>query len=101
MKLKILGKRLLVMELPTNTATQSGIHLPEYTHHDRPKLFRVLQLGSKPVEPKVGDRVICHSHTDGPKPLGDGRMIITEEQILAILPAPQQIHERGNQHHNQ
>lgn len=84
--MKILGKRLLVQDItPRQTGT---IHIPETVidhYRDRPRLFRVLAVGTKPVEARVGERVLCHSHTANPYPLEDGRMIIGEDQIIAIL----------------
>jgi len=86
-KWKLLGKRLLVQEILRPTF-EGGIHLPDYRMHDRPREFRVIAIGTKPVDARPGDRVICHSHFTGPQELGNNLYIITEEEVLAILPAP-------------
>ena len=59
------------------------------------KVYRVLAVGPGrltrkgvrvPVECEPGDRVICHSYTSGAVPLEGGRHLITDDQILAVLP---------------
>jgi co-chaperonin GroES (HSP10) len=60
-----------------------------------PKLYTVLAVGPGrrtkrglvvplPIQP--GDRVLCHSYTEGPVDLADDTKIITGEQVLAIFP---------------
>lgn len=77
-----------------------SILLPESlkaAHFDTYRLYRVLQVGPGritrkgvriPIECQPGDRVICHSHTTGPIKMEDGTMLITDDQILAVLPKP-------------
>ena len=58
-------------------------------------MFRVLAVGQGrrnkkgiliPVECSVGDRVMCHSYFTGPMKLDDGSYIITDSEIIAVLP---------------
>jgi len=99
--MKLLGNRLLVEPIVADSI--GSIVLPESLKDDNnvggPKVFRVIQIGTGrltrkgvriPIEAAPGDRVICHSYTSGPEPLGDKRKVITEEQIIAILPCPTQ-----------
>ncbi len=61
----------------------------------RPRVFRVLAKGPGrltkkgvliPIECEPGDRIITHSYFEGPTELDDGRHIITDQQILAVMP---------------
>lgn len=60
-----------------------------------PKEVRILAVGPGrltrkgvrvPIECEPGDRAIIFSHTAGPEPIGDGKFIITDDQILAVIP---------------
>lgn len=91
MKLRILGNRLLVEEVVA-IKSEGGIHFPEtavnhYQHAPGAKLYRVVQLGDKITEPvRVGDRVLCHSYTEGAVPINGGAsQIIRENQIIANM----------------
>lgn len=53
------------------------------------KVFRILAVGSKCPDVEPGDIAICYSHTDGPQPLGNGHMVITHDQIIAVVPTNQ------------
>lgn len=64
----------------------------------RPRVLRVLAKGPGrlnrkgvriPLECEPGDRVIVHSYTEGPEELPGGRIVITGEQIIAVLPKNQ------------
>ena len=61
----------------------------------RPRVMKVLAIGPGrlnkkgvriPVECEVGDRVIVHSYTDGAMEMGDGRCVITGDQVIAVIP---------------
>lgn len=96
----ILGNKLLVERVKRPTASTTGsILLPPVAQDDfntgGPKEYRVLQVGPGrrnrkgvllPVECSPGDRVVCHSYTDGATVLDDGRLVITDDMILAVIP---------------
>jgi co-chaperonin GroES (HSP10) len=98
MNITLLGNRVHVRrELPPTTT--GGIYLPESVRDDSNnggvKVYRVLGVGPGftnkkgvhfPIECAPGDRVMCHSYTTGPTELEDGTMIVTADQILAVLP---------------
>jgi len=98
--MKLLGNRILVERIKRTTAkTTGGILLPDICLDDYntggPKEYLVLDIGpgrrnksgdTVPVECAPGDRVICHSYTTGAHELPDGRMIITEDMIMAVIP---------------
>lgn len=61
----------------------------------KPRLMRVLATGPGklnkkslriPIEAHPGDKILVHSYTDGPMDLPDGTVILTDDQILAVLP---------------
>ncbi len=61
----------------------------------KPRVFRVLAKGPGritrkgveiPIECEVGDRLIVHSYLKGPQDMPDGLHIITEEEVLAVMP---------------
>lgn len=99
--MKLLGNHILVERVKRETAsTTGGILLPPIAMDDYNtgglKEYRVLGVGpgrinrggtTVPVECAPGDRVICHSFTQGAEVLDDGRMVITDAMILAVIPA--------------
>jgi len=89
----ILAERVLTEKI-------GSIHVPLSLQDDAnvggPKVYRVLAVGPGrvtrkgvrvPVECGPGDRLICHSYTSGEVPLEDGRVLLGEDDILAVLPA--------------
>lgn len=93
-----LGNRLIVQR-PTVVKTSGLIHLPPVCQDDYntggPKEVLVLAVGPGrvnsrgvriPIECEPGDRLIIHSYTSGPQPLPDGNLLITDDQILAVIP---------------
>jgi len=98
--MKLLGNKILVERVKRPTANTTGsILLPPVALDDYntggPKEYRVLQVGPGrpnrkgvllPIECAPGDRVICESFYTGAKELEDGRFIITDDMIIAILP---------------
>jgi co-chaperonin GroES (HSP10) len=60
-----------------------------------PRVFWVIAVGPGrltrkgvrvPIECEPGDRVICHSYTEGPKPFDDRRMVVNADTIIIVLP---------------
>lgn len=87
--MKLLGNRLLVKPI-LQEKTDGGIHIPaqaqERTRFGGPKLWDVLQVGTKQTEVQPGDRVITFSYTSGALPLDDGTSIVNDADVLVILP---------------
>lgn len=86
--IKPTGKHLLVSRI--FRPYLGSIAIPETLQDDcnigGPKECRVIAAGpkvEKDIEP--GDRVICHSWTEGPIEAGDRHYIITEQQVLAVI----------------
>ena len=95
-----LSNHLLVERVKTSSAiTAGGIHLPAICEDDNntggPKEYRVLAVGPGkrnhkgvviPIECGPGDRILCHSYTTGVTELKDGRLVLTDDMILAVIP---------------
>ena len=98
--MKLLSNHILVERVKRATAlTNGGILLPATAMDDYntggPKEFGVLAVGPGrrnrkgilfPIECSPGDRVICHSYTTGAAEIGDGRLVITDDMIIAVIP---------------
>jgi len=84
MNLTLLANRMLVTEIPS--AATGRIVTPQNARPQfGPKVFRVEQVGPKVKEVRVGERVLAYSPNDGPRDIGDGRKLITEDQVLAVI----------------
>jgi co-chaperonin GroES (HSP10) len=98
--MKLLGNHILVQRVKrTKSLTDGGIHLPPSMLDDYNtggcKEYYVLQVGPgrrnrkgilQPLECSPGDRVICQSFTTGAAELNDGRMVITDDMMIAVIP---------------
>lgn len=98
--MKLLNNHILVERVKRSSAvSRGGIRFPEICVDDfntgGPKEFRVLAVGPGrrnrkgilfPVECSPGDRVICHSYTTGATEVGDSKLVITDDMILAVIP---------------
>lgn len=100
MNLTLTSNHLLVE--PVARERIGSIHLPDQLKDDDniggPKEYwvhlvgpgRVTRKGVRiPIEAQPGDRVICQSYTDGPKPFDGRAFVITEDQILMVIPREQ------------
>jgi co-chaperonin GroES (HSP10) len=102
--MQILGNRVLAKLEVTHQIGR--IFLPEsakdYYNTGGPKVFEVVAVGTgyrtkKGVQVPIdwcepGDRILCHSLTNAPQESNLDRetFFITTDQILAVLPKPQQ-----------
>lgn len=98
--MKLLSNHLHVERVKQTQASYGGrITLPQIALDDintgGPKEYRVLAVGpgrtnkksvNFPIECEPGDKVICHSYTTGSTELPDGTFIITDDQIIAVIP---------------
>lgn len=94
-KLRPLGDRLVVKPLEKQETTKSGIYIPE-TAKEKPQEGEVMAVGSgkwvdgqlKPLEVKVGDRVLFSKYGGDEVKLDDGELkVISESDILAVIEA--------------
>jgi len=95
--MKMLGNNVLVE--PIQYETIGSIVLPEQLKMSQslghPTVWWVLAVGPGrltkkgvrvPIECEPGDRVICYSYTEGPKPFDDRRLVVNADTILLVLP---------------
>ncbi|MEX2006701.1 MAG: co-chaperone GroES [Candidatus Saccharimonadales bacterium] len=73
------------------TKTASGLYLPDKAA-EKPKVAKVLKVGSKVKEIKAGDRIVYKSYSTTDVKIADTEYILVkEEDILAtVLPAGRQ-----------
>jgi len=105
--------RMLIAPEPSMEKTPGGLHIPDVARDPNniggPKIYRVIAVGGPaltkkgaeiPMEVGVGDRIVCHSYTTGPMNIYDdtGRMIISQDEVLAVLPAAQ-TEQQQDKHH--
>lgn len=94
-EIKPLGDRVLLKVLEAESKTKGGIVLPD-TAKEKPQEGEVIAIGKgktcedgtiKPLEVKVGDRVLFakYSGTEVTTKEGDEYLIVKEEDILAII----------------
>jgi chaperonin GroES len=84
-KIKPLAEYVVAQQEEAETKTVSGLYLPDKAA-EKPKIAKVLAVGSKVKEVKVGDKIIYggYSHSDI-KIDGTEYMLIKEEDIYATV----------------
>lgn len=82
-KLKLLGDRILLKQLPKPEKSPGGIVILAHLNDDRMQ-WKVCQVGTKvKVEVEVGDNVLCTQYHGNLHDFGDGRIITTSQDIIA------------------
>ena len=85
MKIHPLADRIVLEQLEQEEQTKSGIILPD-SAQEKPKMAKVLGVGSEVKEVKEGDVVLYKSYgPDDVKVDGKDYMIAKEEDILATV----------------
>ena len=86
MKIKPLGKRILIKQTQQEEVTKSGIVLPGTASKEKPIIGEVLAVGRKIEEVKVGDKVIFEKYSGTEIKDGDETYLILEkDNVLAIV----------------
>jgi co-chaperonin GroES (HSP10) len=87
--MKILGDRALIIPLPVQERTPTGIFLPQGQAGDVMHYWRVEQVSAKWSKPEVavGDTVITPLHISH-HTLDDGRKIVDADQFIGMLETP-------------
>ena len=83
--IKPLAEYVVAQQEEAETKTASGLYLPDKAA-EKPKIAKVIAIGSKVKEVKVGDKIIYggYSHSDI-KISGTEYMLIKEEDIYATV----------------
>jgi len=84
-KIKPLADYVVVQQEEPETKTASGLYLPTQAQ-EKPKVAKVLAVGKKVTEVKVGDRVVYGGYSNTiVKQDGQEYMLIKEEDIYATV----------------
>lgn len=84
MNLKLLNNKILVVEIPS-VATGRIVSPQNASPQFGAKVFKVEGIGPKVREVQVGERVLAYSPTEGPRAIGEGKFLIGEDQVLAVI----------------
>ncbi|ASQ48812.1 MAG: co-chaperone GroES [Leptotrichia sp.] len=86
MKIKPLGKRILIKQTEQEEVTKSGIVLPGTASKEKPIIGEVLAVGKKIEEVSVGDKVIFEKYAGTEVKDGEETYLILEkDNVLAIV----------------
>ena len=86
MKIKPLGKRILIKQIEQEEVTKSGIVLPGTASKEKPIIGKVLAVGKKIEEISVGDKVIFEKYAGTEVKDGEETYLILEkDNVLAIV----------------
>ena len=88
---KLLGKRFLAERVRSYQEKSSGgVYLPPVAMDDYntggPKEYRVLAVSDEIKDFGVGDRVVCQSYTHGATEVEEGKFVLPEHMVIAVLP---------------
>ena len=86
MKIKPLGKRILIKQTEQEEVTKSGIVLPGTASKEKSIIGEVLAVGKKIEEVSVGDKVIFEKYAGTEVKDGEETYLILEkDNVLAIV----------------
>jgi chaperonin GroES len=84
-KIQPLADYVVAEQEEAETKTASGLYLPDKAA-EKPKIAKVLAVGKKIENVKVGDRIIYKSYSTTEVKIGsDEYILVKEEDILATL----------------
>jgi len=83
--IKPLADKVVAEQLEAEIKTASGIYLPDKAQ-EKPKLARVVAVGEKVKQVKVGDQIIYEEYSGTNVKLeGKEYVIVKEEKVLGIV----------------
>jgi len=86
MKIKPLGKRVVVKAWKEEEKTEGGIYLPETASKEKPQQGKVIAVGADFKEIKKGDRVIFAKYGGTEIKIEDDEyLVLGEDDVLAII----------------
>ncbi len=86
MKIKPLGKRVLVKQIEQEEITKSGIVLPGTVSKEKPITGEVLAVGKKIEDIKPGERIIYEKYTGTEVKDGEEVYLILDiDNVLGII----------------
>ncbi len=86
MKIKPLGKRIVVKALKQEEKTEGGIYLPETASKEKPQQGKVTAVGSEFKGVKVGDTVIFAKYGGTEIKIDDeDYLVLGEDDVLGVI----------------
>ncbi|TET30844.1 co-chaperone GroES [Candidatus Aerophobetes bacterium] len=86
MKMKPLGKRIVVKALEQKQKTEGGIYLPETASKEKPQQGEVTAVGNEFKGVKIGDKVIFAKYGGTEiKIEGEDYLVLGEDDVLGII----------------
>lgn len=88
MKIKPIGKRILIKQVKVETKTKTGIYLPDTASKEEPITGEVIAVGNSEVEKdiKVNDKIIYAKYSGTEIKDGEDKLILLElKDVLAIV----------------
>ena len=85
MKIKPLGKRILIKQTEQEEVTKSGIVLPGTASKEKPIIGEVLAVGKKIEEVSVGDKVIFEKYAGTEVKDGEETYLILEKDTVRAI----------------
>lgn len=86
MKMKPLGKRIVVKALKQEQKTEGGIYLPETASKEKPQQGEVTAVGDEFKEVKIGDKVVFAKYGGTEIKLeGEDYLVLGEDDVLGII----------------
>ena len=86
MKIKPLGKRVLIKQVEQEEVTKSGIVLPGTASKEKPITGEVLAIGKDVEDVKTGDKVIFEKYSGTEVKIDDVQyLIMPQDDILGII----------------
>lgn len=85
MNFKPLGERVLVKRAEVETKTASGIYIPDNAT-EKPQTAKVIAIGSKVEEVKVGDTILFEQYRGTEFKLdGEDYLILNIENVIGVM----------------
>lgn len=86
MKMKPLGKRIVVKALEQEQKTEGGIYLPETASKEKPQQGEVTAVGDEFKGVKIGDKVVFAKYGGTEiKIEGEDYLVLGEDDVLGII----------------
>lgn len=86
MKIKPLGKRIVVRPLKQEEKTEGGIYLPETASKEKPQQGKVAAVGSEFKGVKVGDTVVFAKYGGTEIQIEDeDYLVLGEDDVLGVI----------------
>ena len=86
MKIKPLGKRIVVKALEQEEKTEGGIYLPETASKEKPQQGKVTAVGNEFKGVKIGDKVIFAKYGGTEIEIeGEDYLVLGEDDVLGVI----------------